>query len=689
MREAGVRHLYLRADVTDADAVKRAVRAAESQTGPITALLHGAGVNRPLLLEALDVPSLEATLDPKVRGFQNLVAAVDRSRLRLLVGFGSVIGRVGMRGEADYALANACLTLLVEEFQRRHPSCRCLALETSVWSGIGMGERLGRVEALAREGITPIPPARGVELFLRLLRREAGPTTVVVSGRMGARPPMRLLGPDIPVLRFLERPLLHYPGVEVVAESEVSTATDPYLLDHVLDGQILLPAVLGLEAMAQAAQAVLGAAFRPGFENVRFDHPVIVPAEGAIRLRLAAERRGRDAVDVVLRSSETGYQVDHFRCRCRPMTDDGGPLPDLPGPSALALDPARDLYGGLLFQAGRFRRLTRYHRLTASHACAEVTPDGDRPWFSGYLPPTMVLGDPGARDACIHSIQGCLPHARLVPVGVDRLRTGRLEGPGPLTAQAREVWREGDTYCYDLEIRDASGRQHEAWEGLRLRRVGPARTGHWHETLLAPFVEWRLRELVPGSRVLVALERDGRAPRRLRSDRALRRAAGGNAALRHRGDGRPWFDPDLEVSAAHAGELTMVVAQAGPVSCDIQEARSPAGAEWTDLVGPAGATLAAVIAERAAEPFSVAATRVWAARECLKKAGRPSSAVITLRSSEGDGWACLSTPGATIATCVAPVAGVPDPLVLAVFVGDEGCGATSTVTRSASRTRTS
>ena len=45
-----------------------------------------------------------------------MLAAVDPERLRLLVTFGSIIGRAGLRGEAHYATANDWLTELTCEF---------------------------------------------------------------------------------------------------------------------------------------------------------------------------------------------------------------------------------------------------------------------------------------------------------------------------------------------------------------------------------------------------------------------------------------------------------------------------------------------------------------------------------------------------------------------------------------------
>jgi enediyne polyketide synthase len=41
------------------------------------------------------------------------------------------------------------------------------------------------------------------------------------------------------------------------------------------------------------------------------------------------------------------------------------------GGEPVHLDPARDLYGGLLFQEGRFRRLRGYRSLRATECVAE------------------------------------------------------------------------------------------------------------------------------------------------------------------------------------------------------------------------------------------------------------------------------------------------------------------------------
>ncbi|HEY0431551.1 MAG TPA: SDR family NAD(P)-dependent oxidoreductase, partial [Pyrinomonadaceae bacterium] len=168
MTVAGIAFKYIPADIIDATAVHDAVRKAEIEFGPVTGILHGAARNEPQLVTNLSEQSFRETLAVKVQGARHLLAAIDPEKLRLFVAFGSVIARSGLPGEADYAVANEWLTRLVEEWKTAHPSCRCLAVEWSVWSEIGMGARLARNDRLVRGGITPIAPEQGVATLLSL-----------------------------------------------------------------------------------------------------------------------------------------------------------------------------------------------------------------------------------------------------------------------------------------------------------------------------------------------------------------------------------------------------------------------------------------------------------------------------------------------------------------------------------------
>lgn len=160
MADLGVNVRYARADVTNPEQVATAVAELAGQLGPITALLHGAGRNEPAGLTSLDMAAFRQTFAPKLDGLRVVLDAVGPERLRLLVTLGSIIGRAGLRGEAHYATANEWLADLTREVGRSYPDCRSICLEWSVWSGVGMGERLSVVESLTRDGITPVTPTR-------------------------------------------------------------------------------------------------------------------------------------------------------------------------------------------------------------------------------------------------------------------------------------------------------------------------------------------------------------------------------------------------------------------------------------------------------------------------------------------------------------------------------------------------
>ncbi|MBI3839649.1 MAG: SDR family NAD(P)-dependent oxidoreductase [Planctomycetia bacterium] len=673
---AGANVRYYAADVTDRVAVRQAIAQAQADLGSITAILHGAGTNVPRLISALDDAAFLETLKPKVAGLRNVLSAVDQEQLRLLISFGSIIARTGLRGEADYAVANEWLVMLCDEWAAGHPHCRCLSIEWSVWSGVGMGERLGRIDLLKQQGITPITPDEGVKQLGRLLRQPALPSAVVVTGRFGDPPTARIDRPELPLWRFIERPRVYVPGVELIVDVNLSAGTDPHIPDHVFQGAPLFAAVMGLEAMAQVALALTGSSSVAGFERVELERPIVVPEGTVATVRLAALVREPGVVEVVVRAAETGYQVDHFRAVCRvasqpaeelatSLLDHG--LNDNDEP--VAIDPRRDLYGRLLFHRGQFQRLARYRRLEATACIAEIAALEEARWFGGYLSDTLLLGDPGARDAAVHAIQACIPHATILPIGVDRI----VRRPEPLAApcvvHAQERSHQDDTFVYDMEIVGTDGRVCERWEGLRLRQVrATLPQGAWTESLLGPYLQRRVGELIPGAVASVAVQLDGQAERTDQSDRAIQRALGRSTKVYRRPDGKPEVTGESSVSVAHSGRLTLSVAASGPVGCDAETITCRPVDLWRDLLGSQRNGLAVTIARQDSGEFDKAATRIWAAGECLKKAGVSLDAPLVVQSASPDGWVLLRTGSLSIATYSANVNGVKDPLVLAILL---------------------
>ncbi|WP_203826085.1 type I polyketide synthase [Actinoplanes palleronii] len=667
---AGVRCHYERADVTDTDQVRQAVDRFTAALGPITAVLHGAGRNEPASLATLDRDAFRRTLAPKVDGLRTVLDVLDPATLRLLVSLGSIIGRAGLRGEAHYATANEWLADLTTEVGRRHPQCRSVCLEWSVWSGVGMGERLAVVESLTRDGVTPITPDQGVAILRRVLADPQSPDVVVISGRTEGIGTVRRPLPPLPLSRFVERPLVRYHGVELVCEVELNAGTDLYLADHDLDGNLLLPAVFGMEAMAQVAAATTGVETLPVIEQAEFLRPIIVTPTGRTTIRVAAVVTGDDTVEVAIRSAETGYAADHFTARLRLGASEvpqGAPEQVPAEVPPVELVPAEDLYSGLLFQGGRFQRLRRYHSAAARYVDAEVAADPAVQWFASYVPDHLLLGDPGVRDALMHGNQVCVPDATLLPVGVDRIYPGgeKLTAAQGLRYCATERSRDGDLYVYDVALRSDAGEVLERWEGLRLRAVrkqDPA--GPWVPALLGPYLTRAADDLL-GKAVAVTVVPDGDLSRREATRLAATRTFRRPVELRYRADGRPEVD-DGVVSAAHAAGLTIVTASTGALGCDLEVVTARDAGDWAGLLGQ-HAELARQVAAATGEGLDQAATRVWTALESLRKAGRSLDGPLTVLPATRDRWVLLRAGDLRVATFATAVRDIAAPVVVAVL----------------------
>ncbi|MDH2428367.1 type I polyketide synthase [Sphaerisporangium sp. TRM90804] len=674
MADAGITVHYARADVTDAEQIRRAVAEVEAALGPVTGVLHGAGRNEPAGLSTLDMSAFRRTFAPKIDGLRNVLDAVQQDRLRLLVTFGSIIGRAGLHGEAHYSTANDWLAELTRDVAETHPQCRSICMEWSVWSDVGMGERLSVVDGLARKGISPISPEQGVQIMRRLVADPDAPTVVVISGRTEGIDTVRYDLPDLPLRRFIEKPLVRYHGVELVTEVEMNAGTDLYLADHLLDGNLLFPAVFGMEAMAQVVSAVTGKDTVPVIEEAEFMRPIIVPPDGSTTIRIAATVTDDDVVEVTIRSAETGFDVEHFRARLRV---DGESIPEGPpnqtgeGLPPVPLDPDAELYGDVLFQGGRFHRLRRYHRGAARHVDADVAALDARDWFAGFLSGELLLGDPGMRDALMHGNQVCVPDATLLPVGIERIYPGgaKLAEAGEVRYCATERSRDGDTYIYDIAVRTSAGEIVERWEGLRLQAVRKKDgRGPWVTPLLGSYLERTLEDLV-GTRVAVAVEphldgADGEAERKARTDVTAGRAVGHPVDIRHLPDGRLEIDGGRAVSASHGAGVTLVTVAPGTVGCDVR----PVG-EASAIKGALGAhaPLAEQVGAQTGEGPDTAATRVLAAVQCLRGAGLLPTAPLTLTPAQRDAWTVFTSGRLRIATLVTTLRDAPGPVVFAVL----------------------
>jgi enediyne polyketide synthase len=649
---SGVIFRYEQADVSDAPAVRAAVSRITAALGPVTLLIHAAGVNRPARFDS--IPDREYTdhSTPKHRGLRTVMDALDTSRLRAVLAYGSVIGRFGLAGEAHYALANGRMREMVRAAASRMPGCWVCNVEWTAWAGTGMGERLGVLDQLDRVGVSPLPLDRGVELLMRLLAHRPAVSSLVVTGRLPQLDQAEKAELESePGYRYVQRTVAFTPGVELVAEADLGLREDPYLADHRIDGLALLPAVCALEAMAQAAVLLSGrpvACVRDG----RFDRPVIVPAEGIRTIRICALCREDGTIDVVLRSDETAMAVDHFSCRITTEAPDPPAVPARRTP--LPEHRAARLYETLLFHGPAFRLLRRYEHLAATACTAVLDSSQD---LGGPVPPQ--LGNMARNDASIHALQACVPQRRLLPVGCDRFTVHQSsadqQAPHELTLAAAERSHVGPDYAYDVVVRDTSGRPVVSWTGLRLRDIGPIDIpAGLPRLLLSPYLQHGVAELLPVTGLSLEV---------------LPAVTQTQAQV-------PW-PPSASCSPAGVARscspldgLLLQASAPGPVACDWEPVTSHDKLPGLRQIVP-WADQAEQLHRLTGEQDEFILTRLWTALECLRKIGRTAPGPFVVQGAYEQGWVLLRAGSDVIATTVLKIDGEACPLAVAILAGDD------------------
>ncbi|BCG64515.1 MAG: enediyne polyketide synthase [Methyloprofundus sp.] len=656
LNAANISYHYIAADVSSSTQVSQAIIKIQAELGQITALIHGAGINHPKLIQELTLTAINKTLAPKVQGLQNLLTHINTAKLKLVVNFGSIIARSGMRGEADYALANAWQTQIIADMQIAHPQCHCLSIEWSVWSGVGMGERLGRIDMLLQAGITPIVPDQGISILQQLIATSTLPSSMIVTGRLGEIATLTLPHVKLPFLRFLEHKRIYYPKVELIVDTDVSIDTDPYISDHVFQGEHIFPGVMGLEAMAQVAMTLSEKNYPPTFTQVHFLQPLVISGREKITLRIAAQLQTNNSVELVIRCSKTNFLSNHFSAICvfsKPAIQD---IKTINVPASLTpvkIDPQQQLYGDLFFHQGRFIRVNAYQTLNAWQCRANINLSTEENWFGQYLPRELVLGDPGSRDAALHAIQVCIPHNTIIPVAIEKIQLIDVNCAGPWVLHAQEVVHDGDYYTYDLQLTGINNKIREIWHGVKFKKIADHPHQQWLDALLPPYLERQLESINLGNKIHVALIRDAELNRKQRSTKAIQTCLGSAQQVYYAANGRPEVTTGQSVSASHSEHLTLAITGYSNLSCDLEPITNRETHFWQAALGaPAYSIAEQLLTLVETEHYNGAMTRIWTARECLKKAGQPIDTPLLIESFSADGWLVLQAGHHKIASSI-------------------------------------
>jgi acyl transferase domain-containing protein len=236
IERAGGRAEYIDVDITDISALQQKLEATISRMGPITGIIHGAGNLADKLIEKKTEEDFETVYKAKVKGLENLLSCIPVSQLDYLVLFSSVSGFFGNIGQTDYAMANEILNKSAHLVKQHNPSCHVVAINWGPWDSGMVSPPLKN--AFAQRNIEIIPIEVGAQMMVDELNTVNQKTAQVVIGTP-VFIPVSKLNPQLKTYSIRRR---------------LTLESNPFLQDHVIAGNPVLPATCAISWIANACE---------------------------------------------------------------------------------------------------------------------------------------------------------------------------------------------------------------------------------------------------------------------------------------------------------------------------------------------------------------------------------------------------------------------------------------------------
>ena len=388
---AGANVEYLACDVRDEAALGAVLDRLYGEHGRIDAVLHGAGVIEDKLFADKTAESFERVLGTKLDAAFVLARRLRPDSLKLMAFFTSVAGRYGNRGQGDYAAANETLNRLAWQLHREWPQTRVIAVNWGPWDA-GMASDSVR-RAFRERGIEPIPVSSGRRFFLDEIAYGPRHDVEIVAGagpwrgaEMEAEVPVATSSaPTLPLIQTAPR---MGPGGNMMLDHSFSLGSDPYLLDHRIDGKGVLPAAGALEWMAQFVTAAW-----PGWHVVEMRDlrqlnsvmldPEINGGKRSVQLRArASSHSDHNGQNITVEIIDPAKKLPFYRATAVLQQQ----MPEAPEIRVEALQQgkpfaASDAYAHFLFHGPRFQLVTTISRVSEEGLDAEVKPCRPTDWL--------------------------------------------------------------------------------------------------------------------------------------------------------------------------------------------------------------------------------------------------------------------------------------------------------------------
>ncbi|NBX75671.1 MAG: SDR family NAD(P)-dependent oxidoreductase [Proteobacteria bacterium] len=227
---------YYQVDATDEVAMAHVFQRIVSEHGPIDLLIQSAGSEMSRKFREKTVEEIRSEWISKVLPSKTARDLAEKHTIPAAILFSSVISEFGNQGQAVYGAANAFSRKLWEE--NRVGDSNRITIDWPPWKETGMTANPVIQEVLQRAGVAVLPPAEGAKWF-----REMGS---LGGGILCSENDLLLYQGSLAYLRTLSslHPTVFPNDGKLAVELRVSLKELPELIDHSVEGKVLLPLAL-------------------------------------------------------------------------------------------------------------------------------------------------------------------------------------------------------------------------------------------------------------------------------------------------------------------------------------------------------------------------------------------------------------------------------------------------------------
>jgi NAD(P)-dependent dehydrogenase (short-subunit alcohol dehydrogenase family)/acyl carrier protein len=386
LKSTGASVQYFSVDIRNFKAVRTIIDAIRLDHGPITGIIHGAGVLEDRLIIDKTPDQFERVFDTKVMGLKNLVKATRIDALKYLVVFSSVAARFGNKGQVDYAMANEALNKIAQTESLGREDCRVIAINWGPWDG-GM-VTAGLRREFERRGIHLIPPDEGARCLMHeMMTAENAAVEVVIGAEIEDR--KELKGPAL----VKSPPVIKKQQLALCFEREIDISQFPVLNSHIIDDKPVVPLALIMEWFAHGALHQNPGLILHGLDDTQVLKGIRLEHEKH-HIRLFAGKLKKNGafyeVAVELRGSEeAGQDVIHSRAKAI-LSDSQVPAPPYQFSKAMIAGAytknIQDIYDEILFHGIQLRGIRKIVSCSSRGMVAKISSaPGPREWISAPL----------------------------------------------------------------------------------------------------------------------------------------------------------------------------------------------------------------------------------------------------------------------------------------------------------------